>query len=36
MKTDYEIKQEMEKDYPQVFKFVEEAFRDMKESNHHE
>ena len=29
MKADYEIRQETEKDYPQVFKLVEEAFRDM-------
>ena len=34
MKTDYEIRQETEKDYPQVFKLVEEAFLDMKESDH--
>ena len=34
MKTDYEIRQETEKDYPQVFKLVEEAFRDMEESDH--
>ena len=26
MKADYEIRQETEKDYPQVFKLVEEAF----------
>ena len=36
MKTDYEIRQETEKDYPQVFKLVEEAFRDMEESDHRE
>ena len=36
MKADYEIRQETEKDYPQVFKLVEEAFRDMKESDHRE
>ena len=35
MKTDYEIRQETEKDYPQVFKLVEEAFRDMEESVPH-
>ena len=32
MKADYEIRQETEKDYPQVFKLVEEAFLDMKEA----
>ena len=36
MKADYEIRQETEKDYPQVFKLVEEAFLDMKESDHRE
>ena len=36
MKADYEIRQETEKDYPQVFKLVEEAFRDMEESDHRE
>ena len=36
MKTDYEIRQETEKDYSQVFKLVEEAFRDMEESDHRE
>lgn len=36
MKTDYEIRQETEKDYQQVFKLVEEAFRDMEESDHRE